>query len=217
MSAKQTPMLLGRFVEHQAHFNLLSTADAQWAIQEPKAAATLCVTAIRNRPRKEQGEKRIRKVLLPAVATANGSQPFKVRDTFLSKKNGRVKVSGWGSNFETWFGDKEEMDSPSPLQVQPIGEGGAGDEDIVADLGGEEAAEMAMASFWEKLALQGNGQAGELHVDGRANIGYAKDASDIFRVVYACWRSDGWIFNARGFPYAYRWDAGRQVLSPRNS
>ena len=49
MAAKQTPILVGRFVEHQNHFNPLSTVDAQWAIQNPKDAAALCVKAIRNR------------------------------------------------------------------------------------------------------------------------------------------------------------------------
>ena len=39
MAVKQTPMLLGRLVEHQEYFNPLPTKDAQWVIQNPKDAA----------------------------------------------------------------------------------------------------------------------------------------------------------------------------------
>jgi hypothetical protein len=216
MSAKQTPMLLGRFVEHQENFNSLPTGDAQWAIQNPKDAAVLCVAAIKSRP-KEPAPERTYKVLLPPVQPkSTAATPFRVNDTFLNKGNGRVKISGWGSNFESWFGGKEETGIPMSLQAQLLGRD-AYDSDIVADLGGEEAAEIATASFWEKIALQGNGQKGELHVDGRANIGYTKDAKVVLRTVYAGWRGGGWYFYADEFPAPFRWLAGVLVLSPRNS
>jgi hypothetical protein len=91
------------------------------------------------------------------------------------------------------------------------------DRDIVVDLGGEEAAESPMADFWDQIALQGRGQAGQLNVDGRANIGYAKGANGVLRTVLAFWYSVGWNFNAHGFPYAHRWYAGDLVVAPRNS
>ena len=214
MAAKQTNMLLGRLVEHHESFDPLRTKDAQWAIQNPKDAAALCVTAIKNRP-KEQAE-RTYKILRPIPPTPTPSLPFRVDDTFLNKENGRVKIGGWGSNFETFFRNKEEMAPPVPLQIYVLGEN-AHDQDIMADLGGEDAAETAMTDFWEQIALQGNGQPGALRVDGWGNIGYAKDAKGVFRTVFACWFSDGWYFSARGFPLPRRWDAGYRVVSPRNS
>ena len=141
----------------------------------------------------------------------------KSNDTFLNKENGRVKISGWGSNFEIFFRDKEETAPPVPLQIYIILGEDAYDQKIVADLGGEDAAEIAMIDFWEQIALQGNGESGALRMDGWANIGYAKDAKGVLRAVSAYWFSVGWYFFAYEFPNPYWWFAGRHVVSPRNS
>ena len=214
MAAKQTPMLLGRLVEHQGCFDLLRTQDAQWAIQNPKDAAALCVTAIRNRP-KEPAERTYR-ILRPIPPTPTPSFLFKVNDTFLNKENGRLKIAGWGPNFETFFRDKEETALPVPLQVYSILGENAYDQKIVADLGGEDSAEIAMTDFWEQIALQGNGNSGDLRVDSWANIGYAKDTKGVLYAVYVKWLSGGWYFNVYEFPNSYRWSAGYRVVSRRN-
>ena len=214
MAAKQTNMLLGRLVEHQDCFDPLSTRDTQWAIQNPKDAAAICITAIKNRP-KEPAE-RAYKILHPITPTSVVSLPFRINDTFLNKQNSRVKIAGWGFSFDTFFRNKEEMALPVPLQIYVLNEN-AYDHEIMADLGGEDAAEIAMIDFWEQIVLQGNGESGALRVDGWANIGYAKDAKGALRTVRTYWGSDGWYFSAREFPYSRRWNAGFQVVSPLNS
>ena len=170
--------------------------------------------AITNGP--NEPAERTYRILRPIPSIPSAVLPFRVANTFLNRENGRVKISGWGLNFETFFCDKEETAPSVPLQIYVLGEN-AYDQDIVADLGGEDAAEMAMTDFWEQIALQGNGQPGALRVDGWANIGYAKDAKGVLRTVLAYWYSDGWLFYADEFPYPSRWYAGNRVVSPRNS
>lgn len=212
--AAQISKMMGELVAHQSAFNVLPKADRQFVVQKTKLAIEVMITALKNRP-KEPVERTYR-ILRPIPPTPTLSLPFRVNGTFLNKENGRVKIGGWGSNFETFFRNKEEMAPPVPLQIYVLGEN-AHDQDIMADLGGEDAAETAMTDFWEQIALQGNGQPGALRVDGWGNIGYAKDAKGVFRTVFACWFSDGWYFSARGFPLPRRWDAGYRVVSPRNS
>ena len=165
---------------------------------------------------------RTRRVLRPLNLTPTPvTRPFKVNQAFLNKGNGQVKIYDWGRNFGDWFVDKEETGAPAPLSVYVIEpEGGSSyayDRDIVADLGGEEVAKIAMADFWDQIVIQGHGQPGQLHVDGRANIGYAEDAKGVFRVVSADRFWDGWLFDAYGFPDPSWWDVGDHVLAPRNS
>ncbi|MEK7076871.1 MAG: hypothetical protein AAB967_01425, partial [Patescibacteria group bacterium] len=118
MSAKQTPMLLGRFVEHQDRFSPLPTKDAQWAIQNPKDAAALCVAAIRNRP-KEPAPEHTYKVLRPPLPKPVETSPFKADGTFFSKSSG-VKMVLHGSNFTNWFTGKVEDDAPEGMLVPKV-------------------------------------------------------------------------------------------------
>ena len=218
MAEQQVPQIskmMGELVAHQSCFNALPKADRQFVVQQPKMAIKVMIAALKNRP-KEPAEHTYR-ILRPIPPTPTPSLPFRVNDIFLNKENGRVKVGGWGSNFETFFRDKEETAPPVPLQVYIILGEDAYDQKIVADLGGEDAAEIAMIDFWEQIALQGNGESGALRVDGWANIGYAKDAKGVLRTVGADWLSDGWDFHADGFPFPDRWYAGPRVVSPRNS
>lgn len=143
MAAKQTATLMGRLVEHQEYFNPLPSADAQWVIQNPKIAATLCVTAIKGRP-KEPAPEREYGVLHPISAKPVESGPFKADDTFFGKNSG-VKMVSHGSNFTKWFTGKVEEDVPDgELHAFTLTQA-AYDRDIIADLGGEEKAETTLS------------------------------------------------------------------------
>jgi hypothetical protein len=156
--------------------------------------------------------------LIPVLANpARPTLPFRVADTFLNKANDRVKIAGWGRNFEAWFGGlAETVEPPTPLDPCCFPPEGMTDEEIVEERGGKEAARMYMSGFWEWIALQGHGQPGLLPVNGYAVGGYAFDANGVLRTVDGDWDKDGWNFNANEFPNASRWDAGSCVLVPRN-
>jgi hypothetical protein len=208
-----TPATLELTQRLQTRFprNLNPRVLRAWNGASTEAISAALVETFGKPPKLPEPNLRLLKPVAPEPAN------FSLDETFFNKKNGRVKIYGWGTNFETWFrGKTEEAVVPTPLQVYTLTQG-AGDADIVAELGGKEAVEAAMADFWAQLVLQGNGEPGNLLVDGRANILYAEDRGEVFRVVGARCYSDGWRFDAYEFPYAYGWNAGGRVLSPRNS
>ncbi len=215
MAAKQTPILLGRFVEHQSHFNPLPTEDAQWAIQNPKDAAVLCITAIRNRNNgvpKTERTYRILQSITPKPVESN--RPFNADETFFNKKSG-VKMVEHGSNFKSWFGGKVEDDAPDgelrPLTLTQS----ANDSEIIADLGGEATAEVTLAEIWRLMERQANGGEGVLLTNGYANIFYVRDRDGVLRAVSVYWNDDGWYANANALD-DYRWFDVIRVFS-RNS
>jgi hypothetical protein len=214
MAAKQTPMLLGRFVEHQEYFNALPTGDAQWAIQNPKDAAELCVTAIKSRTNSVPKAERAYQVLRPVAPKPAANRPFKADDTFFNKKSG-VKMVRHGDNFTSWFAGKVEENAPEGTLVPFTLTRNAYDREIIADLGGEERAEVTLAEIWRLMERQANGQEGALLTNGWANIFYVRDREGVLRAVIVRWGDDGWSADA----YALvddRWLVARQVFS-RNS
>jgi hypothetical protein len=212
MSAKQTPMLLGRFVEHQDHFNPLPTADAQWAIQNPKIAITFCVTAIQGRP-KEPAPERACKVLRPVAPKIVEPRPFKADETFFSKTSG-VKMVPHGSNFTSWFTGKVEEDVQTGDLVPFALTQSAYDNEIIADLGGEEKAETTLGEIWRLMQRQANGEDGVLLTNGYANIFYVLDNTGALRAVDVVWYGGGWHAYASALDVG-RWSGG-QAFS-RNS
>jgi hypothetical protein len=217
MAAKQTPILLGRFVEHQNHFNSLPTEDAQWAIQNPKDAAALCITAIRNRNNGVPKTERTYRILQPVMPKPVERRPFNADETFFNKKSG-VKMIGHGSNFKSWFGGKVEEDVPDgelrPLTLTQS----ANDSEIIADLGGETAAEVTLAETWRLMERQANGGEGALLNNGWANIFYVRDRDMVLRAVCFFWLDNGWraFADVLGVGGRFKWDDRRRVFS-RNS
>lgn len=214
MAAKQTPILLGRFVEHQSHFNPLPTEDAQWAIQNPKDAAVLCITAIRNRNNGVAKTERTYRILQPITPKPVESRPFNADEAFFNKKSG-VKMVEHGSNFKSWFGGKVEEDFPEeelrPLMLTQS----ANDSEIIADLGGEAVAEVTLAEIWRLMERQANGGEGALLNNGCANIFYVRDREGVLRAVCVHLDDDGWYADADAL-VGSRWRVVYRVFS-RNS
>lgn len=225
MAAKQTAVLVGRLVEHQAYFNPLPTNDAQWAIQNPKDAVALCVSAIKGRTNGAPESGRTYKILRPVVATSpTTNQPFKADDTFFNKKSG-VKMVPHSSNFTSWFTGKVEEDVPVGDLVPFALTQSAYDSEIIADLGGKEKAEVTLAEIWRFMQRQANGEDGVLLTNGDANIFYVRDVYGVLRTVFFRWFGDGWRAGAHAddgwYPLASAlgrdgWCIGSRVFS-RNS
>jgi len=86
------------------------------------------------------------------------------------------------------------------------------DSSIIADLGGEEAAETTVAEMVSLMRRQGRGQQGILLTNGNANIFYIRNTKGVLWAVRCRWNSSYWV--VRAFPVADRdaWRAGDQVL-----
>lgn len=213
MAAKQTAALMGRFVEHQEYFNPLPTKDAQWAIQHPKDAVALCVKAIKSHSgSSEHG--RTYKLLRSVAPKSIEPRPFKADDTFFNKKSG-VKMVFHGSHFTSWFTGKVEEDVPEGILVPMVLAQSAYDNEIIADLGGEERAEVTLAEIWRLIQRQANGEDGVLLTNGYFNIFYVRDVNGLLRAVGVGWGGGGGSACAFALDDA-GWGDGGRVFS-RNS
>ena len=214
MAAKQTAALLGRFVEHQDHFNPLPTEDAQWAIQNPKDAAALCIAAIKSRTNRTLKAERAYRILRPVVPTTSTRRLFKADDTFFNKRSG-VKMVEHGSNFTSWFTGRVEEDAPEAMLVAFALTQRTYDNDVIGELGGEAAAEVTLAEIWRLMERQANGGEGALLTNGYANIFYVRDVNGVLRSVFVRWFVDGWRVCAYALG-GFRWHGVGRVFS-RNS
>ncbi|OGZ52786.1 MAG: hypothetical protein A3B25_02935 [Candidatus Ryanbacteria bacterium RIFCSPLOWO2_01_FULL_48_26] len=213
MTAKQTPILLGRFVEHQDYFNSLLTEDAQWAIQNPKDAAALCVTAIKNRTNGAPKTERTYQILRPVAQPPATNRSFRADDTFFNKKSG-VKMGEHSSNFKNWYASKTEENAPEGMLVPLTPTQNVSDKEIIADIGGEEKAEVTLTEIWRLIERQANGEEGILLNNGRANIFYVRDVNLVLRAVDV-YRNDNWLVHASALD-DYGWHSDYRVFS-RNS
>jgi hypothetical protein len=224
MTDQQISKLAGQLVVHQHLFSSLSNSERQLVILEPKKAIPFMVAGIKNRNShgtksgKAKTKQRKAYSLLESVtpiAPAFEGQ-FVAADTiFAPKSSNKIKVYDWGSNFTSYFKTKiDEFISDAtvvPLRLKQSDT----DSNIIADLGGKEAAETSLSDLWKKLLAQPNGQPGELLTNGFWNIFYIKDVTGELRAVRVYWGSGGWRLYA--FPLdSFRWHAGYRVFV-RNS
>lgn len=216
MPEQQIPQvcaMMGQLVTHQADFNVLPKSDRQFVFQQPKVAIEVMIAALRNRP-KETARERTYRILQPVTPKPVESRPFNADETFFNKQSG-VKMDEHGSNFKSWFGGKIEDAAPDgelrPLTLTQ----NANDSEIIADLGGEAAAEVTLAEIWRLMERQANGGEGVLLTNRYANIFYVRDREGVLRTVGVRWNGDGWIAFADALGDV-RWFDGHRVFS-RNS
>jgi len=88
------------------------------------------------------------------------------------------------------------------------------DKQILSELG--DKAETTLASIWELLKKQPNGESGALLTNGYANIFYVCDAKGVLWAVSAIWRSDSWDVSAYSVGSPFGWSVSSRVFS-RNS
>jgi hypothetical protein len=208
MSEQQVPQvskMMGELVAHQSGFNALPKSDRQFVVKETKAAIEVMVAALRNRP-KEPAPECTYKVLRPATPKVAEPPLFKADDTFFNKNSG-LKMVSHGDNFTKWFTGKVEDDVPDgELRAFALTQV-AYDRDIIADLGGEEKAEITLTELWRFMR----------HYDGEPGwfLCYIRDNTGLLRAVGVDCGGGGWHAGAYALD-AYRWRGDNQVLS-RNS
>lgn len=214
MTEQQIPVLTAKLVEHQSAFNVLSTGDAQWVIQNTKQAIAVFIEAIKNRPG-------IVESLLEFIGTVEvpaTTEMFVARNKFVrnTDKKARVKISYLGDNFTKQFLGKVEKSLVGGMLRYGKLRKSSIDGPIIAELGGEQNAEIMLAEMFALMERQGNGQSGLLLTNGHANIFYICDINGVLWAVNCNWKDDGWNVNAYSVKYLYGWSGGYQVFS-RNS
>lgn len=161
--------------------------------------------------------KHIYRILRPIPPTPVATGPFEADKTFFNKKNkSGVKMVEHGSNFRSWFAGKVEEGAPEGILVPlTLTQQSAYDKEIIADLGGEEEAEVLLAEVWRLMEHQANGEKGDLFTDGCANIFYVRDVNGVLRAASVRWIGGGWGVGADALGVC-RWSGVARVFS-RNS
>jgi hypothetical protein len=133
-----------------------------------------------------------------------------VRDT---SSGVRVKISGWGDNFEKNFlGKIEEVSSVVNLCCHRLKKWSRSIL-IISELGGDDAAETMLAEMYALMEKQGNGESGDLLTNGGANIFFIRDVAGVLWTVYCYWVDVGWRLDANPVVDQSEWYGARPVFS----
>lgn len=159
--------------------------------------------------------------LVSTVIIDATSSKFVAKDRFVANTShdAPVRISAVWDNFTKWFlsGDGKIED---PLDEQTIRyhklRRSSVDGPIIAELGGEEKAEITLTEMFFLMKKQRKGEDGVLLNNYHANIFYIRDQKGVLRAVDVRWGSGGWLVDASPVGYPDRWDIGRRVFS-RNS
>ncbi len=217
----QIPKLAGTLVEHQEHFDGLTTEEAQWVIFNPKEAIGIFKAGVRTRVAAvtKKVDKTVAKILelvndeirIPALQEAFGMKDHFQVDTSLTAK---VKISFVSDSVRDEFGSqvvvprdgyavsarrllKRSADRPILTELRPV-------------------YKTDMPAVKSLMAQQPNGEPGVLLTDGQANIFYVEKSAGVLRAVRVRWSDDGWDVRSSSVKYPGEWNAGSQVFS-RNS
>src|SRR3989344_8703614 len=154
-------------------------------------------------------------VSIPAL-----TEPFDPKDKFGVdiSETATIKISGLGSNFESWM-LTEVLEARGGYGLEPhILTSDANDEDILQDAERDDV-DTDPAAIHYLVAQQPKGEEGTLLNDGKANIFYVPRKIEeqgkmhaVRRVVYVGWSGSGWYFSAGPVPNECRWSAGNRVF-----
>ncbi len=146
-------------------------------------------------------------VSVPAV------KKFVASEAFGDNNSAGIKFYIW-DNFKTNFLGKVEEDVPATeLNIHELTKNSL-DAPIRAELG-TEYEETKLAHLYEMLKKQAHGEAGDLLVNGYANIFYIRDTNNNLWAVYAHWGAGfrEWRVRAYSVTSPGGWGAGFQVIS----
>jgi len=88
------------------------------------------------------------------------------------------------------------------------------DEEIICKLGGKEKVETFSYEMFAQMEKQGNGEVGELLVNGKAGIFYIIDKFGELCSVRCSWSKGGWCVLASGVYEPEKWGVGNRVFFP---
>jgi hypothetical protein len=216
MSEQQIAKLAGALVEHQRHFDVMSTSDRQWVIQNTGAAIGLFAEAV---GRRGNGIVSTPKKLLELVTTVkvDAIASFAAGDHFKRSMGARsaVKIYSLDENFKKHLlGKVESASAAAEIKVHKLLESSL-NVSIIAELA--DKYEITCGRLFALLSKQGKGEAGPLIASrGRANVAFIRDMKNILWAVNSAWFDDrgGWYINAQSVGSLCPWPGGgNQVLS----
>lgn len=213
---QQIPVVAARLTEFQEEFSALPTEDAQWVIMNAKDAISLFVNAVVNRAKPTvQAIMNLLSAIISTFSVSATTDKFVAKDKFKEDtgKKSKVKISYLSDNFKEWFLGKTEVPfAGSTVHGRKL-EKNSVDGPILAELGGNEAAETTLTELYVAMAAQPNGENGNLLNNGWANIFYIKDVNGTLRAVRVRWNDDGWVVSACTVEYPHEWHADFRVFS----
>lgn len=152
------------------------------------------------------------------LVSVPGNEAFTAKDKFKVGTQDGVKIGWLGDNFKKHFlsgAGRIEIDVPAQdLRVHQLRKAST-DPPIIAELGAEELIETNLATMWELMKKQGSGQAGDLLVNGYANVFYIRDDNGVVWAVSCFWISDtqDWGVGADAFSNPDVWYVGLRFFS----
>jgi hypothetical protein len=133
--------------------------------------------------------------LLGPITTVSvpGVEAFSAKTRFVTKNTpDNVSLGYISLNFQSAFLNgtgRNEIDVPkAELRIHKLRQNSV-DAPIIEELGGNEQVETSLSTMWEMMKRQGQGQRGDLLVNGYYNIFYIRDDYGTLWAV-GCWISD---------------------------
>lgn len=154
------------------------------------------------------------------IASTTAVEAFSAKAHFVTKNTpDGVSLGYIGPNFQSAFlsgTGRNEIDVPkAELRIHKLRKNSV-DTPIIEELGGKERVETSsLAAMWEMMKRQGQGQQGDLLVNGYANIFYIRDDHGTLWAVDCRWDSGYrfWDVYARSVARPNEWRAGDQVFA----
>jgi hypothetical protein len=151
------------------------------------------------------------------IVSVPGIEGFSAKEKFTIGTQDGVVIGWLGDNFKKYFLSgvgKSEIDVPKQeLRIHKLRKGSV-DGPIIKELSGEELVETNLATMWELMKKQGVGQAGDLLVNGYANIFYIPDTEGNVWAVSCSWSAvRGWGVEADPIADPSDWRPGYRVFS----
>ena len=149
-----------------------------------------------------------------AIDIRRAVETFVTKDRFVLNVESpeKILISVILGDFLKWFADKRETPlSESTVRYYEL-QRNAGDQTILAELGGEAKAETTLAEVFWLLDRQKQGEAGILAVNGWGNIFYVRDAADVLRAVYVHWCDEAWNVEASRIGRPAEWPIRDRVF-----
>ena len=150
------------------------------------------------------------RVLIPA------QERFLARDHFITSLDpaAQVPIVYVMGNFNRWFLDKVEEPSGEVSLMWYELQRNAGDQTIVAELGGVKQVETTLASVFALMHQQRLGQPGPLASNGWGNDFYVRDMAGELRSVYVHWCDEGWGVDSAPIVRTTEWPIRDRVFAP---
>ena len=147
------------------------------------------------------------------VSTRN---TFVARDHFVANLDpeAEVLIAYVQESFNRWFRDKSEEPAAERSLVWHELQRNAGDQEIIAELGGPERVETSLGVVFSLMHQQQKGQAGPLANNGWGNNFYVRDVKGELRSVYVHWCDEGWGVDSAPIVRTTEWPVRDRVFVP---